>query len=159
MSKQIDKNNTIYHPINKEKYKGNPSYAVCRSSWERIVCQWCDNNPAVIEWASEPIAIHYIDKTSLNQKGFPGKKRRYFPDFLCKILNKHGKIDTYLIEVKPFKETHPPLKKGNKSKKTMIYEQKTWVMNSAKWQAAQAYCKRKGWIFKILTEKQLLQGK
>jgi hypothetical protein len=155
MSNQIGKNDFIYKPINKNKYIGNPPYAVCRSSWERIYCQWCDNNPSVLQWCSEMIGISYIDKTSRNNKGFP-KKRTYYPDFLCKIIDKHNNITTWLIEIKPNKETKPPLTRGNKSKKTMLYEQKTWMVNSSKWLAAEAFCKRKNWKFKILTEKQLI---
>ena len=156
MHSQIGKKDTIYKPINKEKYIGKEPYCVCRSSWERIFFSWCDKNPAVLEWASEPIAIPYIDKTSKNHKGLP-KKRRYFPDALCKILDKHGNIVTWLIEIKPYKETHPPLNRKNKSKKTTLYEQKTWIVNSAKWMSAEAYCKRNGWLFKILTERQLIR--
>ena len=156
MSKQIGKKDTIYKPVNKEKYISNPPYAVCRSSWETIFCRWCDNNPAVIQWSSESISIPYIDKTSRDFKGLP-KKRKYYPDFLCNIIDGHGVITTWLVEIKPKKECSPPLTRGNKSKKTMIYEQKTWAVNSAKWKSAEAYCKRKGWVFKILTERELIK--
>jgi hypothetical protein len=156
MHQQIGKNDTIYKPINKEKYIGKENYCVCRSSWERIFFSWCDKNPAVLEWVSEPLAIPYIDKTTKDYKGLP-KKRRYFPDALCKIQDKTGNTTTYLIEIKPFKETQPPLKKGRKSKKTIIYEQKTWLVNSAKWKSAEAYCKKRNWVFKLLTEKELLR--
>jgi hypothetical protein len=30
-----------------------------------------------------------------------------------------------------------------------------WVMNSAKWKAAEAYCKKNNITFKIITEKEL----
>ena len=37
----------------------------------------------------------------------------------------------------------------------MLYEQKTWVVNQAKWEAAEKWAKKKGIEFKILTEKEL----
>jgi len=155
MHKKIGKNDIIYKPINKDKFIGNEGYCVCRSSWERVFCRWCDLNKAVIQWASEPFGIPYIDKTQRNYKG-QFKKRRYFPDFLCKILNSNGNIDIWLVEIKPYKETIPPTKGKNKSKKTQIYESRTYMVNQQKWNAARSYCQRKGWFFKILTEKQLL---
>jgi len=156
MNNKIGKNDIVYTPINKEKYIGKTQRAVCRSSWEVKMCQWCDNNPMIIEWASEPLSIPYIDRTQKDYKGMP-KKRRYFPDFLCKILNKDGDIDIWLIEIKPYKETIPPKKGKNKSRKTQVYEAKTYSVNQSKWKSAENYCKKRGWKFKILTEKQLLK--
>jgi len=155
MSSKVGKGDSIYRPKNVDKYTGNPQYAVCRSSWETIFCKWADNNPSVLEWSSEPIAIPYVDKTSKDYRGMP-KKRRYFPDFLIKVLNNKGGVDVWLVEVKPYKETIPP-RKGKKSQKTQLYEQKTWGVNRCKWIAAEALCKRRGWYFKILTEKQLIK--
>ncbi len=156
MLNKVGKNDTIYRPIHKEKFIGREGYCVCRSSWEIIFCRWADNNPSVLEWCGENITIPYIDKTSRDSKGLP-KKRTYFPDFLCKIRDKSGKIVTWLVEVKPFKECQPPINRGRKSQKTIMYEQKTWAVNSAKWKSAEAYCKKRGWVFKILTEKQLIR--
>jgi hypothetical protein len=31
----------------------------------------------------------------------------------------------------------------------------TWGVNEAKWKAAQEYCLDRGWVFQIMTEKQL----
>ncbi|MCK5016109.1 MAG: TnsA endonuclease N-terminal domain-containing protein [Candidatus Peribacteraceae bacterium] len=155
MSNKIGKNDTVYRPKNDKKYIGKSGKAICRSSWETIFCRWADHNPSVIEWASEPIAVPYIDKMTKDYRGMP-KKRRYYPDFLVKILNSKGTIDTYLIEVKPYKETIPP-RAGKKSQKTKIYEAKTWGTNQAKWRSAEALCKRRGWHFKILTERELIK--
>ena len=155
MNTKVGKNDTKFIPINKEKFKSKTPWAVCRSSWEEKMCRFLDNNPYVVEWASEPLFINYIDITQKDYKGMP-KKRKYYPDFLCKILNKENKTDIWLIEIKPYKETIPP-RKGNKSKKTQIYEAKTYSVNSAKWRAAENYCNKRGWFFKIITEKQLLR--
>lgn len=156
MSRQVGVGDKIYRPQNVKKYVGNPPYCVVRSSWELVFCRWADNNPAVIEWASEPLPIPYIDQTQRDSKGMP-KNRRYFPDFITKILNKEGNIDTWLVEIKPYKETIPPRHSSIKSAKTQLYEAKTWVTNQAKWRAAEEYCRRRGWMFKILTEKHLIK--
>jgi len=155
MNNQVRKGDIIYIPINPSKYRGSGKI-VCRSSWEKIFCSWSDNNPAVVEWSSEPFGIPYIDKTSRDKKGLP-KRRSYYPDFLCKITNSQGILDTWLIEVKPSSQCKPPSKRGNKSNKTMIYESKAWAVNQSKWQSAEQLCKKRGWKWKILTEKQLIK--
>jgi hypothetical protein len=53
-----------------------------------------------------------------------------------------------MIEVKPKKQT---FLKENASKKEKI----TWVINSAKWDAANTYCLKNNIVFKIITEKDL----
>jgi len=156
MSGRVGKGDTIYRPKNVDKYVGNPPHCVCRSSWENIFCKWADMNPSVVEWASEPIGIPYVDKTQKDYRGMP-KKRRYYPDFIVKVLNKQGKIDTWIVEVKPEKETRPPRVTKGKSQKTKVYEAKAWGTNQAKWQSAERFCKDRGWYFKILTEKQLIK--
>lgn len=140
-----------YTPKNKEKYRGKfPIW--CRSTWEYKFAQFCDMNPKVFYWSSEPIHIPY-------QHPIEQRDARYFPDYLMKCETKSGEENVYLVEVKPYKETHPPRKSKKKSKKTMINEAKTWEINKAKWNAANKYCKLKGWIFKIVTEKELFGGK
>ena len=144
---KTQKSKDYYTPKNKDKYKGEYPIRVM-SKWEYKFCSWCDHNPNIIYWASEPIAIPYHHP--LEQRD-----ARYYPDFLIKVNNKKGETDVWLIEVKPHKESIPPSKHGNKKKSTMLYEQKTWKINSAKWKAAQRYCKLKGWKFKVVTEKEL----
>ena len=146
MSSQFDpKRHSIYIPKNKEKYTGNDN-PICRSSWETVLCRYLDNNSNVLEWSSENIEIPYM---------FQGKKHRYFPDFYAKILNSTGTLEKWVIEVKPYKETHPPLKRGKKSHKTLLHEKVTWEKNKAKWVSAKRFCKKMGYMFKIITEKEL----
>ena len=139
---KISPNHKIYVPKNMDKFVGN--YAVCRSSWEHKFCKWCDNNPKVVLWSSESVAIQYKD---------PVKKitRRYFPDFVVRLQS--GK--TYVVEIKPFKETMPPKMAGRKKKSTYIKENATYHSNQAKWRAAENYCQRHGYEFKVITEKAL----
>lgn len=146
MSTKIDPNkHSIYNPKNKEKYIGKEN-PVCRSSWEKVFCRYLDNNKNVLEWSSEDVVIPYM---------FQGKKHRYFPDFYAKIINNFGKIEKWIIEVKPYKETHPPLKRGKKSHKTLLHEKVTWEKNKVKWISAKRFCKKMGYSFKIVTENEL----
>ena len=148
-----DKNkHQIYKPLNIDKYKGR-SYPICRSTWEYSFCKWLDGNEKVLQWESEPLPIPYKDPTNQVINGRI-KTRRYFPDFLVKVMS-GGEIKTWLIEIKPYKETLPPKRSGRQSTKTVLYEAKTWMVNQAKWKAAEIYCSRRDWIFKILTEKSL----
>jgi hypothetical protein len=138
-------------PHNSKKYVGRYPIIV-RSSWERSLYQWLDVNPCVLEWSSESIFIYYYDPTLM-------KRRRYFPDAYAMIKSKDDKITRFIIEVKPFKEVRPPSVKNNKSRKTMIYEQKTYMTNQAKWNAAQIWCGKMGYKFLVLTEKELFGKK
>jgi len=47
------------------------------------------------------------------------------------------------------------VQKKYKRRKTMLYEQRTYVINRAKWDAAEKWASKKGIEFKILTEKEL----
>jgi len=87
-------------------------------------------------------------------ESFNKKVQRYFVDGLVTINETNGP-KTYLIEIKPSKQTQPPKSKKYQKKATTIYEQKTYVQNRAKWDAAEKWAKKKGVEFKILTEKEL----
>ena len=156
MNSKIGANDSVYTPVNAHKFISKTGQAVCRSSWERIFCQWADHNDAVIQWASEPIAIPYMDKTKKDNKGLP-KKRHYYPDFLLKIRNSSGVEEIWLVEIKPKKETMPPKPSSRKKKSTLIQENNTWMVNEAKWKSAISYCQKRGWRFKILTEDHLIK--
>lgn len=123
---------------------------VTRSSYEAKFCRWLDNNPNVIEWSSECIEINYFDVTS-------NKMRRYFPDFYMKAINKDGEEIKYIIEIKPYKETHAPRKSVKKSRRTFLTETITWKKNLSKWKSAEDWCNRHGYQFKILTERELFK--
>ena len=136
-----------FSPKNYKKYEGDPTNIVYRSSWERSVMSWLDDNKSVLSWSSEEVVIPYISPID-------NRKHRYFPDFKATIRNKDGIVKTYLIEVKPYKETMEP-KKQKRVTKRYITEVTTWGVNSSKWEAARAYCAQKGWEFMIITEKEL----
>lgn len=140
---------TRYKPENPDKYVGNPNNIICRSLWERKVCKYLDNNINVIQWASEEIAIPYISPLD-------NKNHRYYPDFLAEIKTRQGSIETHLIEVKPYKQTKPPIKKAKRTK-TYEINKRTYIINEAKWKAAKKLCEDNEWKFTLLTEKQLFK--
>ena len=135
-----------FSPKNPKKYKGDPTNVIYRSLWELRVMKYLDDNPAILEWSSEELAIPYICPTD-------NRKHRYFPDFIVKVATKNG-VQTMILEVKPKKETREPLKK-KKVTKQYITEVMTWGKNQAKWKAAEEYCADRGWIFKLITEDHL----
>ena len=136
-----------FKPLHPSKYQGNPDNIICRSSWERKFCQWCDRNNSIIYWASEEISIPYVSPKD-------NRVHRYYPDFVIKVKEKNSKIKTYVVEVKPKKQTLPP-KKKKKITKSYIYECTTYEVNKAKWKAASEYCKDHLIEFKIVTEDEL----
>jgi hypothetical protein len=137
-----------FHPQNPEKYKGDVQNIIYRSSWELKFMQWCDRNPNVIEYASEELCIPYLSPID-------GRVHRYFPDFIMKVKEQSGEIKKYIIEIKPKRQTVPPVQTSKKRTKTFINEVKTYVVNEAKWKAAEEWCKDHLLEFKVITEDQL----
>jgi hypothetical protein len=133
-----------YKPVHPQKYVGDPTDIVCRSSWETRFAIWCDHNPAIIEWGSETTIIPYICPTD-------NRAHRYFVDFKIKVKDRTGRIKTYLVEIKPDKQTRPPDTPKRKTRQ-FINEVMTWGKNDAKWKAARDYCADRGIEFIILTE-------
>ena len=137
----------FFKPKNPQKYKGDPTNIVYRSSWEFRMMTYLDERKEVINWGSETIIVPY-------RSPIDGKVHRYFPDFIVTKINKEGKKETVMIEVKPFYQTVPP-KKTNKITKKYLTEVQTWGINDAKWKAADEYCKDRGWTFHIFTENEI----
>ena len=135
----------IFTPKNQDKFIG--SKAVYRSGLELKFFRFCDDNPNVLEWGSENIIVPYISPLD-------NRAHRYYVDNYIAI--KEGtQVVKYLVEIKPSKQTKPPTTKYRK-RQHLIYEQKQYVINKAKWKAAKEFCKKKGLTFIILTEKELI---
>lgn len=137
-----------YVPTNKSKYIGDVSKIIYRSGWERKVCYKLDHADYVIGWGMEPFPIWYVSPKD-------GQPHRYFTDFIVVSLDKYGEKQVTLIEVKPYKEQFPPVKR-NKKKSRYLTEAITYEVNQAKWAAAKKLCAEKGWAFQVLTEKEIL---
>jgi hypothetical protein len=134
MSKYAQGKYTIKNP---EKYMGKktPTY---RSSWEFTFCSFCDNNPAVVNWASEAIQIPYFNPVS-------GKQTIYVPDFLIVYVDAKQRKHTELIEIKPSKEATMESAKSYRDK-LMV------AINMAKWAAADAWARANNMRFRVVTE-------
>ena len=133
----------LYQPKHQDKYIGKktPRY---RSSWEWAFMNFCDNNPAVISWASESIKIPYRHPLS-------GKSTIYVPDFFIVYNGKNKKKTAELIEIKP--NNQAKLESIGKN----IQNQAAYIVNKAKWEAAGKWCKHKGIRFRILTESDIFK--
>ena len=138
---------SLFRPTLPKKYMGNPNNIICRSSWENEFCHYCDTSNNILEWASEEFYIKYISPVD-------NRLHRYYPDFLIKVKESNGSIKTYVIEVKPKKQTRPP-KKRKKVTQSYLYECKTYAVNTSKWAAAKEFCNDRKWEFKIITEQEL----
>ena len=134
MSKFASGKYTIKNP---EKYIGKrvPTY---RSSWEFTFCSFCDNNPAVINWASEAIQIPYFNPVS-------GKNTIYVPDFVVVYMDKNQRKHTELVEIKPSKETTMESAKSYRDKLSV-------AINMAKWAAADSWARANNMRFRVVTE-------
>jgi|TARA_R110002073_G_scaffold153184_1_gene308165 hypothetical protein len=126
-----------YVVLNPNKYagKGVPKY---RSGWELAFMRFCDSNDHIISWSSESLTIPYRNPLT-------GKPTRYIPDFLIQYRNKHNQVVTELIEIKPKKQSILESKASNRDRAIV-------AVNYAKWAAAQAWCKRNGLTFRVITE-------
>jgi len=137
----------LFKPRNPQKYIGDPTNIVYRSSWEARVMTFLDTNDDILSWASEELIVPYISPVD-------NRKHRYFPDFLVKVRTKEGKLKTMMLEVKPKKQTQPPEPRKRVTKQFME-EVKTYAVNQAKWKYANEYCVDRGWEFRVLTEDHL----
>ena len=136
-----------WHPLHPEKYLGDVSNIITRSSWEVKFLNWCDSNPSVISYSSEETIVPY--RSPVDQK-----VHRYYLDAKIKVKTADGILKIYLVEIKPFVQTLPP-QKPKRQTKGYLKECATFMVNQSKWEAAEIWAKDRGWEFIILTEKQL----
>jgi hypothetical protein len=133
-----------YFPINEcKKYIGNGPI-IYRSSWERKFCMYCESNPQIVNWSSEPVKIKYINSLD-------GREHSYFPDYYMKLDNG----DEYLIEIKPSSQLQkptPPKRKTQKAVENYKYAYEMYITNMCKIQFAENWCNKRGWKFLVVTE-------
>ena len=127
----------LYEVANPDKYVGKKR-PFMRSSWETVFARMCDNNPAIVQWASEPFMIPYVNP-------FTGKKTIYVPDFMIVYVDTKMKKHAEVIEIKPKKETSMQYAKSKR-------DQAAVILNMAKWKVANVWCKAQGMKFRIITE-------
>lgn len=139
----------IFVPSHPEKYQGDVKNIVYRSKLEFKYYTYFDRHPSILKWASEEkdMIVKYISPVD-------NKYHRYFIDAWVKLKNKKDEIKEYLIEIKPFVFTVPPIAPARKTKGFMETVM-TWGINNAKWESARKYAKKRGIEFIILTEKDI----
>lgn len=137
----------IFTPKNPSKYVGDVSNIVYRSGWELRLMIKLDIWDTVISWSSEEMAIPY--RSPLDKK-----IHHYYPDIVAKVKKPDGSTGTVMYEIKPYKQTIEPVK-GKRTTKRYIREVTTYLVNKAKWDAAEALCQDRGWQFLKITENEL----
>lgn len=135
-----------FTPKNPSKYVGDVNNIIYRSSWELKVLIYLDRTPAILKYSSEETVIPYISPVD-------NRPHRYFLDFTVLFKTKDGIVKRAIVEVKPKAQTLPP--KVQKKTKRYLNEVKTYAVNTAKWKYAQEWADKNGFLFLILTEKDI----
>ena len=112
---------------------------IFRSSYEKKFVYWLENNPSVKYWGSECLRIPYFYPPD-------GKTHSYYPDYFVEMVDGTKMV----VEIKPHNQTQKPLNEN-------CWGAKEYAKNMCKWKATQEFCKAKGFIFKVLTEKTINQ--
>lgn len=136
----------IYTPIYPQKCIDEKQKFVYRSSYELNFFKFCDTCPKVVRWGAETTVIPYLCKTD-------GKMHRYYVDNKVIFLDKNNRYITYLIEIKPFNQTIPPKPSKRKKRQTVLYENFQYIKNTSKWNSAEQYCKKNGYVWCRVTER------
>jgi hypothetical protein len=95
----------------------------------------------VIQWASESIAIPYKNPIT-------GKNSMYVPDFFITYRTRGNVQRAEMIEIKPKKQSIIESKMNSRDRAVV-------AVNYAKWAAAQAWGRRAGIHFRVITEDDL----
>jgi hypothetical protein len=137
-----------FKPKNPQKYNGDPTNIIYRSSYELKMFQYCDLTENVISYQSEEFWVPYVSPID-------NKTHRYFPDMKLKYKDKDGNTRTLVVEIKPAKELKMPDTNPKRRTKSWAYSVKMWAINQAKWSAAKEWCADHNYEFRIFTEKEL----
>jgi len=135
-----------YVPRFPEKYRGDANKIIFRSGLEKKFFHHFDTRKNILEWASEEFFIMY--------DGPDCKQHRYFVDVWVKVKTKDGHTKEFIIEIKPFEQTRPPKKP---SRITKAYKRKVaeYLVNKAKWDAAEKFAEKNNIQFTIMTERDI----
>lgn len=111
---------------------------IYRSSYEYKFIVWLENDKRVKHWGSECFCIPYMF--------VDGTTHRYYPDYFVEMTDGTKMV----VEIKPYNQTQKPVNEN-------CWAFKEYTRNKCKWKAAMEFCKSKGYVFKILTEKTIKQ--
>lgn len=134
----------IFTPKNGDKFIGKK--AIYRSGLELKFFRFCDDSSNILKWSSENVVVPYISPVD-------NRVHKYYVDNYIKV-KEGNKINDYLVEIKPYRQTKPPTTKYRK-RQHLLYEQKQWAVNQSKWKSAEVFATKRGWKFIIITEKDL----
>lgn len=109
---------------------------IYRSGLEYQFIMFCENNPKIIKWASEPIKIPYFNRLKQGEAN-------YYPDYI--IENFKG--ERTIVEIKPYNQTVKPSSVDSR------WLKEAWITNTDKWNAAKKFADENNMKFIIITEK------
>lgn len=123
-----------FYPKNPDKYRGDLTKIIYRSSWEHAFLRFCDNTPAVLQYEIEPFPIAY-------RHPITRRVHKYFVDFYVQFKN-GDTVKNWLVEIKPLRHTMKPTipkRKTEKSKKNYKSAYERWQVNISKFKAADEF--------------------
>ena len=121
------KKNSKYH----QGYYTNPKKCfnsckdepiIYRSGLELQFIEFCEGNPRIKRWASEPIDINYICRLD-------NKQHKYYPDYILET----DTGNRIIVEIKPYQQTIKP------SATDSLWLKEQWIKNTDKWKAAHEF--------------------
>lgn len=139
----------FYYPKNPGKFIGEK--AIYRSGLELKYFKFLDENQKCVKWNSEGIKIPYFWSGD-------NKWHNYYIDLAATFTDNKGNLTTYIIEIKPYRQTIQPEHTPRKRQKTLLAEQVMYSQNQAKWTAAKEFARQNNLKFIILTEKDIEKG-
>lgn len=144
----------LFHPRNPEKYLGDITRIVYRSSWELKMFKDLDNNLNILKWTSEPFGILYTKPVPVTEDARGWREAKYFPDLFVVYKDRNNNIIKEVIEIKPLKQLSPSKARNPNTK---LQENYTYQINCLKWRFAKEWCDKRGLNFRLCTEKQLFR--
>ena len=121
--------------IFKKYISKNNEPVIYRSGLELEFINYCENNPSIKQWASEPIQIKYFSRLN-------NKIMNYYPDFIVEKTNG----SRIIVEIKPLSQTNKPTMRDNR------WSKETWIKNIDKWMSAYKFAKEHNMSFAIVSE-------
>jgi len=156
----------VQHP---EKYIGDPTLIIYRSSWELSFLRWCDFSPSIIRFSSEPTKIPYYDRVSkleeCKRQGLDPNNpknwviKNYNIDFWIEIRKDENTTERIIVEIKPSNKLKKPIPPGEnaslKEQRRFNIDAKEFLINEAKFESANAFAKKHNMRFCVFTENSL----
>lgn len=139
-----------YNLKNPSKYMGVGTIPIYKSKNELMAFSVLDNQSKIIRWGYEIIEIPY--RNPIDQK-----IHKYKVDIYCEIKEKNS-ILKCLIEIKQSTDLlapRAPTLANQNSRRRYELAKRSFIVNTAKWNAVIAVAKKAGFKFMFFTEKNL----